>query len=234
MNQPWHRIWGLDRSKAPVTSFTIGIDTADVVRQKTLEAGEFRILKVKLGKDNDKEMVETIRSVTDVPLTADPNQGWKDRSYALEMAHWLKEKGVMYIEQPMPKERVEDLAWLTEQSPLPILGDEGIQRLPDLVRASELKTYSGVVLKLMKTTGMREAYTMVRLAKALGMKILIGCMTETSCAISAAAQLSPLADWADLDGHLLIRNDLFDGMKVVDGKIDIGERPGIGVIAKGS
>lgn len=232
IGQPWFRIWGLDKSKAPVTSFTIGIDTAEVVRQKTEEAKGFRILKVKLGKDNDKEMIETIRSVTDVPLTADPNQGWKDREYALDMAHWLKDQGVMYIEQPMPKDRVEDLAWISENSPLPILGDEGIQRLPDLIRAKEQAAYSGVVIKLMKTTGMHEAYTMVKLARSFGMKILIGCMTETSCAISAASHLSPMVDWADLDGHLLISNDVYDGMKVVEGKIQIQDLPGIGIVKK--
>lgn len=233
LGQPWHRIWGLDPALAPVTTFTIGIDTADVVREKTKEATGFRMLKVKLGKDNDREMIETIRSVTDVPLTADPNQGWTDRQYAIDMAHWLKEQGVLFIEQPMARDRLDDLAWLSANSPLPILGDEGIQRTPDLLRAQERGTYNGVVLKLMKTTGLREAHTMARLARAFGMKILIGCMTETSCAISAASQLAPLVDWADLDGHLLISNDVFDGMKVVDGRIVVPARPGIGVVPLG-
>ena len=161
LGQPWHRIWGLDAARAPVTTFTIGIDTAEVVREKTKEAAGFRMLKVKLGKDNDREMIETIRSLTDVPLTADPNQGWQDRQYAIDMAHWLKEQGVLYIEQPMPKDRLDDLAWLAANSPLPILGDEGVQRLPDLIKAHERGTYNGVVLKLMKTTGMREAFTIL-------------------------------------------------------------------------
>jgi L-Ala-D/L-Glu epimerase len=230
VGQPWYRLWGLDPANAPVTTFTIGIDTAAVVREKTMEAAGFRMLKVKLGKDNDREMIETIRSITQVPLTADPNQGWTDRQYAIDMAHWLKEQGVLFLEQPMAKDRLDDLAWLSANSPLPILGDEGIQRLPDLIRAQERGTYNGVVLKLMKTTGMREAFTMLRLAKAFGMKTLIGCMTETSCAISAASQLCPLVDWADLDGHLLISNDIFDGMKVVDGRIVLSDRPGIGAL----
>lgn len=234
MQQPWHRIWGLDPAKAPVTTFTIGIDAADVVREKTQEALGFKMLKVKLGKSNDREMIETIRSITDVPLTADPNQGWQDRQYALEMAHWLKDQGVLFLEQPMPKDRIDDLAYLTEHSPLPILGDEGIQRVPDLIKAKERGTYNGVVVKLMKTTGMREAYTMIRLARAFGMKILMGCMTETSCAISAAAQLSPLVDYADLDGNLLISNDVYDGVKVVDGKLVLSDRPGIGVTPRRS
>ncbi len=229
LGQPWFRIWGLDPGQTPVTTFTIGIDEPGVVRQKVKEAEGFRMLKVKLGKDNDREMIETIRSLTDVPLTADPNQGWTDRGYALDMAHWLREQGVLFIEQPLPKDRLDDLAWLTAASPLPILGDEGIQRLPDLILAKERGTYNGVVLKLMKTGGMREALTMARLARAFGMKILIGCMTETSCGISAASHLSPLADWADLDGNLLIRNDVYEGVKVVDGRIVLSELPGIGI-----
>jgi L-alanine-DL-glutamate epimerase-like enolase superfamily enzyme len=175
-------------------------------------------------------MIETVRSVTDLPLTADPNQGWTDRERALDMTHWLKEQGVLLVEQPMAKYRLDDLAWFTERSPLPVLGDEGIQRLPDLVAAKERGTYNGVVIKLMKTTGMREANTMARLARAFGMKILLGCMTETSCAISAAAQLSPLADWADLDGNLLISNDPYRGVTVDAGKVMLGPASGIGLL----
>lgn len=234
LKQPWYRLWGLDATKAPQTTFTIGIDKKDVVVAKTKEAlampEKFKKLKIKLGKDNDREMIETVRSLTDMPLTADPNQGWQDKQYAIDMAHWLKEQGVLYIEQPMPKEKKDELAWLTANSPLPILGDEGLQRLPDLISAKEHGTYNGVVIKLMKTTGMREAYTMARTARAFGMKILIGCMTETSCAVSAASQITPLVDWADLDGNLLIKNDIYDGMRVVDGKIVIPHRPGIGIV----
>ena len=227
MNQPWYKIWGYDKTKTPNTTFTIGIDTPDVVRQKVKEASEFKLLKVKLGKGNDKEMIETIRSVTDVPLTADANQGWKDKQYAMDMINWLSEKNVLYVEQPMPKEMVDENAWLTQNSPLPILGDESIQRLSDLIKMKDV--YSGVVIKLMKCTGMREANKMLNLARSLNMKVMIGCMTETSCAISAASQLSPMVDWADLDGALLIKNDPYEGMKVVDGKVTLTEYPGIGL-----
>lgn len=227
MNQPWYKIWGYDKTKTPYTTFTIGIDTPDVVRQKTKEAAEFKLLKVKLGKDNDKEMIETIRSVTDVPLTADANQGWKDKHYALDMINWLNEQNVLYVEQPMPKEMIEENAWITQHSPLPILGDESIQRLSDLIKMKDV--YSGVVIKLMKCTGMREANKMLNLARSLNMKVMVGCMTETSCAISAASQLSPMVDWADLDGALLIKNDPFEGMKVIDGKVTLTDYPGIGL-----
>ena len=115
----------MDKEKTPSTTFTIGIDTADVVREKTKEcADQFNILKVKLGRENDKEMIETIRSVTDLPIAIDANQGWKDKHHALDMIHWLHEKGIVMIEQPMPKEQLDDIAWVTQQSPLPIFADE--------------------------------------------------------------------------------------------------------------
>jgi L-alanine-DL-glutamate epimerase-like enolase superfamily enzyme len=227
MGQPWFNIWGYDKNKTPNTSFTIGIDSPEVVKQKTKEADEFKVLKVKLGRDTDKEMIETIRSVTDKPLTGDVNQGWKDKEKALEMLHWLKERNMVMIEQPMPKEQIDDLAWLTERSPIPIIGDEGVQRFADIKKAVGI--YHGVNIKLMKCTGMREAQKMLTLARSLGMKVMVGCMTETSCAISAASHLSPMVDWADLDGALLIKNDVFDGTKIIDGKVTLMDRPGIGI-----
>jgi len=227
VNQPWYNIWGLDKNRTPMTSFTIGIDTLDMIRKKTLEAKEFNVLKVKLGRETDKEMIETIRSVTDKPLTADVNQGWKEKESALDMVHWLKEKGVQFVEQPFPKDRIDDHAWLTERSPIPIIGDEAVQRLADVVKAKGV--YTGINIKLMKSTGMREGYKMILLARALGMKIMLGCMTETSCAISAASHLSPLVDWADLDGALLISNDPYEGTRIVNGKVTLTDSPGIGL-----
>ena len=229
LGQPWYKLWGLDPAKAPSTTFTIGIDTPEVVKEKTLEAvGKFNILKVKVGLDTDVEMIETIRTVTDVPLAVDANQGWKDRSKALDEIFWLKEHGIVMVEQPMPKEQLDDIAWLTERSPLPIFADESIQRMKDI--PSLMGAYNGINIKLMKCTGMREGWKMANMARALGMKVMVGCMTETSCAVSAAAQFSPYVDFADLDGNLLIANDRFDGVKVVDGKLTLPDRPGIGVI----
>jgi L-alanine-DL-glutamate epimerase-like enolase superfamily enzyme len=231
LGQPWWRLWGLDPAKTPDTTFTIGIDTPDVVRQKTREcADRFNILKVKVGLDNDKEMISTIREITDLPLAVDANQGWKDREQALDEIHWLKENGVVMVEQPMAKERLDDNAWITERSPLPIFADEAIQRLADI--PSIKGAYHGINIKLMKCTGMREAWKMLNYARAEGMKVMVGCMTETSCAVSAAAQLSPAVDFADLDGNLLITNDLYSGMEVVNGKITLSDRPGIGVVTK--
>ena len=227
IGQPWYKIWGFDPADTPNTSFTIGIDTPEVVRQKVAEAAPYKILKVKLGMATDKEMIETIRSSTNVPLCVDVNQGWIDKNKALEMIHWLKEKGVVFVEQPMPKTAIDDMAWLTENSPLPTIGDESVQRLHDVIKAKGV--YSGINIKLMKCTGMREAHQMLTLARSLDMKVMIGCMTETSCAISAAAQLSPKTDWADLDGNLLISNDPYSGVQVVDGKISLIDKPGLGI-----
>jgi len=230
MGKPWFRIRGLDPEKTPFTSFTIGIDTPEVVRQKVAEAEPYKILKVKLGPGNDKEMIETIRSVSEKPLCVDVNQGWKDRNYALEMAHWLKENNVIFLEQPMPKEMIGDIAWLTQNSPLPVIADEALQTADDLCGMKGV--YSAINIKLMKCGGMNAAYKMALMAREMDMKVMIGCMTETSCAISAAAQLSPLAHWADLDGNLLISNDCYDGITITDGKVTLNERPGIGINAK--
>ena len=228
MGQPWYRLWGLNPSLAPSTTFTIGIDTPEVVRAKTLEcAGQFNILKVKVGLPGDKEMIEAIRSVTDLPLAVDANQGWEDRSAALDEIFWLKEHGVVMVEQPMPASQLDDNAWITAHSPLPVYADEAIQRLSDL--PSIRGAYNGINIKLMKCTGMREAYRMASWARAEGMRVMIGCMTETSCAVTAAAHLSPLADFADLDGNLLISNDRFEGVLVRDGRLVLPSRPGLGL-----
>jgi L-alanine-DL-glutamate epimerase-like enolase superfamily enzyme len=225
---PWYRIRELDRYDVPDTTFTIGIDSDEVVREKTREAlGRFNILKVKVGGADDKRMIEAIRSETALPLAVDANQGWTDRRRALDMIFWMKEKGVVMVEQPMPKHDLNNISRLTEESPLPVFADESIQRLADVERMKGV--FSGINIKLMKCTGMLEAWKMRRLARSLGMKVMIGCMTETSCAISAAAQLYAGMDFADLDGALLIGNDCFEGATLENGKIIASERPGIGV-----
>lgn len=228
IGQPWYKIWGLNKNNTPDTTFTIGIDTEEVVKQKTREAAPlYNILKVKLGRDNDKQMIEAIRTVTDKPIAIDANQGWKDKHHALDMIYWLKERGIVMIEQPMPKYNLDDAAWVTERSPLPIFADESFQRLNDVLRLKG--AFTGVNIKLMKCTGMREAWKIHTVARAANMQIMVGCMTETSCAISAATQLSPVVDWADLDGNLLISNDCFAGATVVKGKMTLSDMPGIGV-----
>ncbi|MCR5358501.1 MAG: dipeptide epimerase [Thermoguttaceae bacterium] len=233
IGRPWYRIWGYSAEKTPSTFYTIGIDTPEKVAEKTKEAPAFPILKVKLGRTpkEDREMVEAVRSATDRPFAVDANQGWTEKTAALDMIEWLADKGCVLVEQPMSKHRPDDIAWITARSPLPVMADESLQRLWDIPALSGV--FSGINIKLMKCTGLREAKKMIDAARTLGMKVMIGCMTETSCAISAAAQLSPAVDWADLDGNLLIANDIFDGVGVSpEGKLLLSDRPGIGVVPK--
>ena len=230
MGQPWYKIWGLNPDHIPPTTYTIGIDQPDVVRKKTKEyLDKFRILKVKLGTEHDKTMIETIREVTDIPLAVDANQGWTDKHQALDMILWLKEKGIVMVEQPMSKKKLDDHAWITEHSPLPVFADEAVQRLTDIPRLKD--AYNGINIKLMKCTGLREAWKMVNLTRSLNMQVMIGCMTESSCAISAATQLAPAVDFCDLDGNLLIQpeSDWCRGATLQDGIMKPADKPGIGI-----
>ena len=227
MGQPWYKIWGLSIDKIPQSSFTIGIDTPEVVKQKIKEADDYKVIKIKLGLDNDKEMIDIIRQCTDRPICVDANRGWKTKEQAMEVIEYLADKNCLFIEQPMMEDKLDDTAWIRERSPIPIIADEVFHRLPDIVKLKDY--YDGINIKLMKSTVMSEAYKMVTLARAFGMKIMCGCMTETSCAIAAAAQLSPLIDWTDLDGNVLIADDIFSGVKVIDGRVTPSDAPGIGV-----
>ncbi len=231
MGQPWYKMLGLNLAKAPSTTYTIGIDTDDMIRTKVKEVeGQFNILKVKLGTQDDKRIIKAIRTATTLPVAIDANQGWQDKHEALDLIFWLKEQGVVMIEQPMNKYNLDDNAWITERSPLPVFGDESVQRLRDVQKLKGV--FSGINIKLMKCTGLHEAWQMRNLAKSLQMKTMVGCMTETSCAIAAAAQIVAGVDFADLDGNLLIANDAFEGAVFKDGKTLPGERPGIGVTPK--
>jgi len=227
---PLFKYFGLVKPSSVFTSYTIGIDKNENIKVKVDEANDFKYLKIKLGTKNDKEIIETIRSVTNKPLYVDVNQGWEDRQEALEMIQWLFEKNVLLIEQPLPKDNIDDMAWLNEKSPLPIIADESVKRLKDIDKVKGI--YSGINVKLMKSTGLREAFLMISKARELGLKVMLGCMTETSCAVSAAAHLSSLADWIDLDGPLLISNDLFDGISYINGEIKLNDLPGIGLVKK--
>ena len=228
LGQPLWRVFGLNPAKAPATSFTIGMDTPEVMAEKTREvAGRFKVLKVKVGQPNDLEMIDAVRSVSSLPIVVDANQGWTDRIQALTEIYALSERGVKMVEQPMPRERIDDIAWLTERSPLPVFADEAVQGMADLRRIKG--AYTGVNIKLMKCGGLLEARRMQSYARAEGMKVMLGCMTETSCAVSAAAQISPGVDFADLDGNLLISNDPFEGVGVSEGKIILRNLPGLGL-----
>lgn len=225
--KPCYEVYGADPLKMPVTSYTIGIDSLDVIKEKVADAKDFKVLKVKLGRDNDKELINTIRTVSNVPLYVDANQGWTDRKQAIDMIYWLHDQGVVLIEQPMDKANLEGNAWLTGRSPIPILADEAVQRLSDM---DALKgAYHGVNIKLMKSTGMYEGHQMIKKARSFGMKVLIGCMSETSCATQAGIALAPLCDWADLDGPWLTKNNPFDAPQLIAGKYQLKDLPGLGL-----
>jgi L-Ala-D/L-Glu epimerase len=227
LDVPLHKYLGIDRRDNIYSSYTIDIADSKKTKQKVDNASEFKFLKVKLGTENDKEIVSTIRELTDKPLFVDVNQGWSDKYFALDMISWLAEQNVVLVEQPLPKENFEDANWLIKRSALPIFADEAVQGLNDLERINE--HYSGVNIKLLKAGGIASAYRMIQRAKELNLMIMLGCMTETSCAITAASHLAPLADWVDLDGAELISNDLFTGMKIISGALIIPDFPGIGV-----
>src|ERR1700761_2808609 len=225
--QPCWKLLSSDPALMRATSITIGIDTPDVILKKIKEAEGFKVIKVKLGRDSDKELIKTIRSATNIPLYVDANQGWTDRQRSLDMCYWLQEQGVELIEQPMLKTDIDSNAWLTERSPIPIIGDESVQRLPDVEKA--VGVYGGINVKLMKSAGMYEAHQMILKARELDLKVMIGCMSETSCATLAGIALAPQCDWADLDGPFLTRNNPYQMPGFKDGKWLLGDEPGLGI-----
>ncbi|MXV49895.1 dipeptide epimerase [Pedobacter sp. HMF7647] len=224
---PCYKFFESEKLLMPETSVTIGIDVPEIIAQKLSDAGPAKIIKVKLGRDNDRELINTIRSITDKPLFVDANQGWTDKYEALDKVQWLAAKNVALIEQPMDKTNFEDNKWITERSPIAIIGDEAVQRLEDVDKAAGI--YHGINVKLMKSAGMHEAYLMIKRAKELNLKILIGCMSETSIATMAAAALAPLCDWADLDGPFLTSNNPFPNPGFENGKWLLPDVPGLGV-----
>jgi len=227
---PLWKLWGLDRNRTPLTDYTIGIDTLDVIEQKVREAEPYPILKVKVGVANDEEIIRSIRKVTDKVIRVDANEGWTSKEMAEDKILWLEEQGVELIEQPLPARDIDGTAWLREHVHIPIIADENAIRLRDIpgLRGA----FDGINIKLMKCTGLREAIQMIHTARAMNMKVMLGCMIESSVAVTAAAQLSPLVDYADLDGNILIKNDPFEGVKVIDGKLVLNEMPGLGVVSK--
>ncbi len=223
---PLYRYFGLDPEKSATTFYSIGIDTPEKIQEKVRLAQDFPILKVKAGLASDEDVLGAVRSVTDKPLCVDANEGWRDKHEALAKLKWLETLNVVFVEQPMPADMLDDLAWLRARTGIPIFADESVMKTADIPALAE--AFDGINIKLMKSGGILEAMRMIWMARSMGMKVMLGCMIESSIAISAAAQLSPLLDYADLDGNLLIANDGFDGVTVEQGKLILPDRFGIG------
>ena len=226
---PMYSYFGLDRNDAPLTTFSIGIDTPEITKQKTLEAADFPVLKVKVGLATDEPTIEAVRSVTKKPLRVDANEGWKDKEEAVRKINWLEKMGVEFIEQPMPAEMLEENKWVRSKVHIPVIADEACQRASDIPKLREC--FDGVNVKLDKSGGLLEAYRMLQIAKSLGMKTMLGCMISSSVTVTAAAHLSPLVDFSDLDGNLLISNDPYRGVRVEKGKLILPNGPGLGLTA---
>jgi L-alanine-DL-glutamate epimerase-like enolase superfamily enzyme len=224
---PVHRLLGLDPDALPLTSVSIGIDSPENVAKKIQEAHDHPILKIKLGGGNDEAIIEAVRSVTDKVIRVDANEGWANAETALAKCQWLAGQNVELIEQPLPAGRLDEMRWLRERSPLPLVADEDVLTARDVVPLAG--AFDGINLKLMKAGGLLEAIRTIHVARAVGLKVMIGCMIESSLGITAAAQIGALADWLDLDGNLLIQADPFTGVTTTAGRLCLPAGNGLGV-----
>ncbi|MDT8067219.1 MAG: dipeptide epimerase [Terriglobia bacterium] len=227
LNIPLYKFFGLDAKDAPITTFSIGIDTPEITRQKVREAEQYPVLKIKVGLSTDEPTIEAVRSVTKKPLRVDANEGWTDKEEAVRKINWLESQGVEFIEQPMPAAMLEETRWVRSRVHLPIIADEACLNIAVIPKLAD--AYDGVNVKLDKCGGMQQAQRMIQIAKSLGMKTMLGCMVSSSVSVTAAAHLSPLVDYADLDGNLLIANDPYSGVKVEHGRLILPDRPGLGL-----
>jgi L-alanine-DL-glutamate epimerase-like enolase superfamily enzyme len=229
LNVPLYAYFGLDPADALVSDFSIGIDTPEITRQKTLEAADYPILKVKVGLNTDEETITAIRSITKKPIRVDANEGWTDKEEAIRKINWLETQGVDLIEQPMPAHMLDETKYVRSKVHLPIIADEACtsaSMIPQLINA-----YDGVNVKLDKAGGISEAYRWIKMARAMNLKVMLGCMVSSSCSCTAAAHLTPLVDYADLDGNLLVSNDPYVGLKMDKGKLILPDGPGLGLRA---
>ena len=224
---PLYRYFGLDPKDAPLTTFSIGIDDPAQTKAKVEEAAEYPVLKIKVGLDSDEATIAAVRAVTNKPLRVDANEGWKTREEAVRKINWLEKQGVEFVEQPMAADRIEDTRWVRSRVHIPIIADESCLHASDIPKVKD--AFDGINVKLDKAGGVLEAYRMIQIAKSFGMKTMLGCMVSSSCTVTAAAHLSPLVDYADLDGNLLIANDPYIGVTVREGKLILPSGPGLGL-----
>lgn len=220
------KYFNVNEALMPETSFTIGIDTLEVIKEKLKDAEPFKRIKVKLGTDEDQDIIKLIRKHTDKEIVVDANRGWLNKEHALKMIDWLATKKCLLVEQPMPINAFEEMIWLKDKSSLPLFADESCKRFNDIENVKDC--FHGINVKLMKSTGLAEAYRMINKAKALSLKVMIGCMSESSVGILAAASLAPLCDYADLDSVWMVSNNPFETPTLLEGKIKLPNLAGIG------
>ncbi|UCE20607.1 MAG: dipeptide epimerase [Gemmatimonadota bacterium] len=226
---PAFQLFGLDKEKACRTSFTIGIDTIEHIRQKVREVRDFPVLKVKLGTDYDFEILKAVREESQAVLRVDANGAWTPQE-AVEKINRFEAFDVEFIEQPVPVDDLEGFEFVKKRTHLPLFADEPVRIAKDIPKL--VGRIDGINIKLMKCGGVREALRMIHVARALDMMIMLGCRVESSVAITAAAHLSPSVDYADLDGNLLTTNDPFTGVLLDEGQLILPERPGFGVVRR--
>ncbi|WP_336036301.1 dipeptide epimerase [Halobacterium yunchengense] len=227
---PLYEYWGLDPAQSVDTSYTIGIDDAETMREKTLEAVDrgYGTLKVKLGTSRDEELLSTVREAApDATIRVDANEAWTPKE-AVRHIEWLEDYGVEFVEQPVPAENTQGLRYVYERSRLPIAADESCVVASDVPKIADKCDIAN--LKLMKTGGLREARRLIHTARAHGLEVMCGCMAESNASIAAACHLAPLLDYADLDGSLLLDRDDFEGVPMPAGRVDLEalDRPGTG------
>jgi L-alanine-DL-glutamate epimerase-like enolase superfamily enzyme len=230
LGAPLFALLGLDQARMPATSFTIAIDTPEGAAVKARAASDYAVLKLKMGSDADREVLAAVRDATDRPIRVDANEGWTFET-AVERLEWLERMGVELVEQPLPAAALEETRALRRRTRLPFYADESVHTARDI--PSLAGAFDGINIKLMKCGGIAEALRMIAVARAHGLKVMLGCMIESSLAVTAAAHLAPLADAADLDGNLLVDNDPFVGVTVRDGRLVLPDGPGLGVRPRG-
>jgi L-Ala-D/L-Glu epimerase len=223
---PLYRLWGLDPARAPRSTFTIGIDTSERMREKVLEAAEYPILKVKLGTTRDAEILRTLREATDRELRVDANAGWTVKQ-TIAMLPVLEEFGVTVLEQPVVPDDIAGLAQISRRARIPVIADESCRTAADIPRL--VGAVDGINIKLAKCGSLREALRMIAVARTHGLTVMVGCMIESSLAITAAAHFTPLVDIVDLDGAALLASDPFKGATIHGGQVALPHGPGLGV-----
>ncbi|MDZ7806372.1 MAG: dipeptide epimerase [Gracilimonas sp.] len=225
---PLWKLWDYESPVGPVTSYTIGIDTPEKMQQKVREASQYPVYKIKLGTDKDRVIIRAIREVTDKPLRVDANEGWTTLEQAKCEVEFLASQNVELIEQPMPASEIEIMRDLKQWSPLPLAADESFTGTESLNEIAE--AFDVINIKLMKIGSLHKAREVIKQAKQLGLDIMIGCMIESSLANAAGALLGLQADYVDLDGHLLISNDVCTGLIVDENaRVILSDKPGFGV-----